>query len=189
MNGWERSGLKGELADDAASDQMFVDDSVQDLWRAVAVPDAVRVNHRDRALHADAQAPGFGAVDPPGGARETHRLEPALEVFPGAMSHFGGCAFRLGRIHAQENVPLRGADAEHVGSGGGAGVGGSGRKGVGLGHGGERPQEAWHWVEGDAKSRKPHAAGGRESAQVARLRFFLPQTAFPAFNPGANHHP
>ena len=43
--------------------QMFLDDALEDFRRAGVIPDAIRVNDRDRPAQADAQAVDLAAIN------------------------------------------------------------------------------------------------------------------------------
>ena len=68
--------------DGAAIDQMFLDDAFEHFRRARVVPDAFRIDHRDRAGGADLEAVRLGARDQGLRADETELFEAALEEFP-----------------------------------------------------------------------------------------------------------
>jgi hypothetical protein len=51
------------FTDDAAGNQMFLNDSLQHRWIALAVPSSLRVYDRNRPTFADAEAVGLRAKD------------------------------------------------------------------------------------------------------------------------------
>src|SRR5215469_10299665 len=61
---------EGEFGYYPALQQVFLDDSLQDLRSAGVVPDTFGIDDRDGALCADAQAVGFCAIDQRGWSDE-----------------------------------------------------------------------------------------------------------------------
>jgi hypothetical protein len=51
------------VTDDAAGDQMFLDDPLQNGRIALGIPDTLRIHDRNWTTFADAEAVGFGAKD------------------------------------------------------------------------------------------------------------------------------
>jgi hypothetical protein len=87
-----------------SANQMLLDDAFEDLWRAGPIPDAVRINDRDRTLSANLQAIGLGAIY----ATRTGQAQFSqafLEIIP----RLEACVFRraiwLGLVTAQEYMP------------------------------------------------------------------------------------
>ena len=76
------------------------------------IPDSIRVDHRHRAVCADAEAIGFAAVNQGFGTAEFELVQPVLEELPRRRSLFGSTAFGLGGCGAQEDVPLVGVQIE-----------------------------------------------------------------------------
>ena len=88
----------------ATADQVLLDDSLEHRWIASAVPRALRVDHGDRPLLADAQAVGLGAVDA-ALLREAELPEAPLEVVPGREPALLLAALGGGLVAAEEDVP------------------------------------------------------------------------------------
>src|SRR6185295_7931359 len=79
-----REGATGNqrVADDAAADEMFLDDPLEHRRVALAVPRAFGIDDRDRSAFANPQAVGLGAQDA-ALVDEAERLQPRLQVLPG----------------------------------------------------------------------------------------------------------
>jgi hypothetical protein len=54
----KRAGEEAQICDRAPGDEVLLDDAFESLRRAAPVPDALRVDDRDRPVGADAQAVG-----------------------------------------------------------------------------------------------------------------------------------
>lgn len=76
------------------------------------IPDSIRVDHRHRAVCADAEAIGFAAVNQDVRTAEFEFVQPILEELPGRSSLFGSAAFGLGGSGAQEDMPFVGVQIE-----------------------------------------------------------------------------
>ena len=99
------------VLDDAAADEMLLDDSLEDGRIALPVPGALRIHDRDRTAFADPEAIGLRPQDPaPLG--QTELLQPCLQVFPGCDAAILVAAFRLGLLAAEKNVPARHGHAD-----------------------------------------------------------------------------
>jgi hypothetical protein len=83
---------------------MFLNNAFQDLRRGGVIPRAFGIDHRDRALLADAQAIGLRAINAVLALRDPQFFEPAFEVLPGGDGFFLRRALRLGLIGAEENM-------------------------------------------------------------------------------------
>src|SRR5262245_5648138 len=102
------------FVDDAACDQVFLDDSFK-YWRiAVAIPGTFWVHHRDRSPFADAQAVRFRAKDAPL-LRELQLLQSPLQELPGGKAALFVAALRIRLIAAQKDVTPRDRYADCVG--------------------------------------------------------------------------
>ena len=71
-----------ELGDRSPANEMLLDDALQIGGCAFAIPDAVRINHRDRPSGADAQALRLGAQHAALPIGEVQFLQAALQIFP-----------------------------------------------------------------------------------------------------------
>ena len=101
-----------EIRDRPAFDQVLLNDALQVFGSAGMIPDSIRVDHRHRAVCADAEAIGFAAVNQGFGTAEFELVQPVLEELPRRRSLFGSTAFGLGGCGAQEDVPLVGVQIE-----------------------------------------------------------------------------
>jgi len=99
-------GVAGEeeVGDDAALEQVLLDDAFQDGGGAGVIPYTARIDDGYRAANADAQTVGFGAIDQGIRAGQIQFLEAALEEFPGFKAGFFGAALWLGLVGAKEDV-------------------------------------------------------------------------------------
>ena len=91
---------------DAAGDQMFLNDSLQHRWIALAVPGPFRVYNRNRPAFADAETVGFR---PKNAALfgELQLFEPSLQERPRGEPTLLLTAFRFGLIAAEKNMAPR----------------------------------------------------------------------------------
>lgn len=95
--------------DGRAAYQVFLQNPLEALCVDVAIPDAFGVNHEPRSAGADAEALGLCPHRAQGGF--THA---ALDVFP---DDFRVCGCAAVRPHAEEYMPLGGADGGFLESG------------------------------------------------------------------------
>jgi hypothetical protein len=109
-----RIGGESELGDNLAVEQVILDDALQDLWGARAVPDSFGIDESDRAVEADPQTIGFGAIDQGHGAGEAQFFEPSFQVLPGFKAGGFRSAFRFGLVGAQEDMAAVFLQAEGV---------------------------------------------------------------------------
>ena len=94
------------FGNDAAGDQMFLNDPLQHGRVALAVPRAFRVDDSNRTTFADAQAVGFGAKDA-ALLGEPQLLETPLQEIPRGNAAFLVTAFRFGLVAAEKNMASR----------------------------------------------------------------------------------
>ena len=99
--------------DDAARNQVVLDDALEHRRIAFAVPGAFGIDHGDRAAFADAQAVGLGAQDA-ALVREAELLQPALQELPGRQPALLLAALRRGLVAAEKDVPPRDGDADRA---------------------------------------------------------------------------
>lgn len=96
---------------------MLLNDFFQHLWRARVIPDAFRIDDRNRTVQTHAEAIRLGAENAGilGGGKAEF-FEPIFEKFPGgkAGSHRAALGVRL--ICAEEDVALDFPDAERGGT-------------------------------------------------------------------------
>ena len=96
---------------------MFLDDALENYRRAGVIPDAIRVNDRDRPAQADAQAVDLAAINERLRADEMELLEACLEEFPRSQRLLARRAFRLGLVRAEEDMTGLLREAERFGGG------------------------------------------------------------------------
>lgn len=97
---------KGIFLHDAAADEVFLNDALQDLRGAGVIPNGFRVNYGDGTFGADAEAVGFGAEYFGFGTNEVQFLQTLLEVFPRFIPFLAGTALGFALIGAEENVAM-----------------------------------------------------------------------------------
>src|SRR3977135_898963 len=104
------------IVDDAAGDQMFLDDPLEHRRIAVRVPRAFGIDDGDRAAFADAKTVRFR---PQNAALlgKTELLEPALEKVPRGQDAIFLAAFRVRLIAAEKDVATCGVDADALRAG------------------------------------------------------------------------
>ena len=99
------------IDDDAAADEMIVDDALEDRRIAAPIPRALGIDDRDRSTFADAQAIRLRAENA-ALLRQTEFLQPPLEKLPRGEPAFLLTAFRIGLIAAEKNVAPRNGHAD-----------------------------------------------------------------------------
>ena len=92
--------------DHAASDQVSLDDPLENRRVARAVPRPFRVDDGDRPAFADPQAVGLGAQHP-ALLGQPQLAQPALQIGPGGEAALAIAALRMGLVGAEQHVPLR----------------------------------------------------------------------------------
>jgi len=92
------------LDDDLPADQVFVDDALEHGRVTLAVPGALRVDHRDRSSLADAEAVGLGPQDS-ALFRQAEFLQAAFQIVPRGKAAILVAALRHRLIGAQKNMP------------------------------------------------------------------------------------
>ena len=100
--------------DDAAGNQVFLDDALEHGRIACAVPGAFGIDDRNRAALADAQAVGLGAQDA-ALVRQAELLQPPLQKVPRRQAAFLLAALRGRLVAAEKDVPPRDGDADRGG--------------------------------------------------------------------------
>src|SRR5438094_67296 len=93
-----------EFVDDAAVDQVLLDNPFQHDRRAGVVPHRFGIDDRNRSLSADPQAVCFRPIHQWFRSRELQFFEALFQVFPGFETFFFRRAFRFGLIGAKKNV-------------------------------------------------------------------------------------
>jgi uncharacterized protein len=100
----QRVGGDQVFFDDAAGDEMFLNDLLEDFRRATHVPSPFGIHDCDRASLADAKAIGFRPRDAARfGELELH--EPFLEILPGGETDLLVATFRFRLIAAKKDMP------------------------------------------------------------------------------------
>jgi hypothetical protein len=99
--------------DDAAFNQVVLDDALENRRVALAIPGAFRIDDRNRTALTDAQAVGLG----PQYAtliRETEFLQPPLQELPRGQAPLLVAALRRRLVAAEKDVPPRDGDADRA---------------------------------------------------------------------------
>src|SRR5258708_28963883 len=108
----EGVSCEAQILDDAATDEVFLDDAFCIVRRHTSIPCPFRIHDADGAAGAHAQALAPGPVAGPVGARDVELLHPPLEVLPRRISCFG---IHTIRPDAHEEMTLQLADAKRGG--------------------------------------------------------------------------
>src|SRR5579864_3775546 len=88
------------------ADQMLLNDPL-DYWRrAGMIPGAIRIDHGDGALLADAEAIGFGPVNATFAPGKSQFRQAQLQIIPGRATFLARRALRLRLVGAEEDVAL-----------------------------------------------------------------------------------
>src|SRR5436190_14193195 len=104
------------VMDGTSTDQVFLDDPLEERRIALSVPRAFWIDDRDRPAFADAEAVRLGAQDP-ALLGETQFLQPRLQVIPRGETALLLAALGLRLIAAEKDVPLRHRHANRAGHG------------------------------------------------------------------------
>src|SRR5436309_12570642 len=99
------------VLDDAAADEMLLDDALEHRRIALTVPSAFWVHHRDRSAFADPQAVRLRAQNP-ALLRQPELFEPSLQEVPRSQPAIFFAALRRRLIAAEEDVPPRHRNAD-----------------------------------------------------------------------------
>jgi hypothetical protein len=95
--------------DDAAGNQVVLDDALEDRRITFAVPGAFGIDHRNRTALANTQTVGLGAQDAaPVGQAEL--LQPPFQKVPCGQPAFLLAALRRRLVAAEKDVPPRDGD-------------------------------------------------------------------------------
>jgi hypothetical protein len=100
---------EGELLDNAARNYMFLDDALEALRIHAVVPDAFGIHHGDRAIFANAQTIGSGAVH---AIEQSEFAQASLEIVPGFDAFFARAAFGFRLVGAQQDMSARGRNLQ-----------------------------------------------------------------------------
>lgn len=92
---------KTEFLNDASRNEVFLDNPLQHVGRARVIPDALGINHCDRATCTHAKAVRFGPVN---GIGQAQFLKAAFEVVPGAQAKIELATLRVGLIRAKQDM-------------------------------------------------------------------------------------
>src|SRR6478736_9367062 len=84
----ERMGRENILGHGAASNQVLLDNALEDRWRYGVVPRAIRIDHRDGSVLADAQAVGFRPVNAVFALSQTGFDQALFKIVPGSQAIF-----------------------------------------------------------------------------------------------------
>src|SRR4030095_14973929 len=102
---------EGELGDRAAADQVLLDDALERIGCAAAVPRAVGGHQRDRAFATDPEAVRLRAVHAALGVGEAELAQALLQERPRCERIIGRCAVA---VRAEEDVPAVRANLERA---------------------------------------------------------------------------
>lgn len=91
--------------DGLAADEMLLDDFLKHLRGTGSIPNALGVNHRNRAIHAKPEAICLGPRNAPWSA-EPQFVQSPLKIVPRGQSLVSSAAFGLGLIGADKDMPL-----------------------------------------------------------------------------------
>lgn len=94
------------IVDDPATDEVFLDDTLEDIRCAGVVPGALRINYGDGATRADPKAIGLGAVHFRLCTNEAKLLQPGFQKRPGLEATATVAALGLRLVGAKEYVAL-----------------------------------------------------------------------------------
>src|SRR5688572_2747961 len=100
--------------DDAAFDEMLLNDPVQNFRRDGVIPGAFRVHDRNRAVLAHAQAVGLRPENARLAFGEAELFQAFLQVFPRFKPFVTRGALRFRRIRTKKNMPPDIGDLEFV---------------------------------------------------------------------------
>src|SRR5260370_9654488 len=95
-----------------ASDEVFLNDALDDRWRHRVIPRAIRVYDGNWSRFADAQAVRLSSIDTVLTLRQAEFHQPFLEVLPRSQAVFARGALGSGLIGAEKNVPAHMRDFE-----------------------------------------------------------------------------
>ena len=102
------------VADRLATDQMFLDDPLEDRRIALAVPGAFRIDNGNRSAFADPQAVGLGAENA-AVLGQPQLFEARLQKLPSDQAAMQVAALRLGLIAAEQDVAPRDGNTDVLG--------------------------------------------------------------------------
>src|SRR5215831_17392448 len=94
------------------TNEMFLDDALENGWGHGVIPNPVRVDNRNWALFADSQTIGFGAVDARIGFCQTKLFQTTFQILPRLKPDLLRCAFRRRLIGADEDMTTDIRDAQ-----------------------------------------------------------------------------
>ena len=95
---------KSEFLNGPAADQMFMDDAFQNYLCARMIPNAFRIDDRNRSADTNPETICFGAIDERFGADQIQFIQPAFQKFPGSKAFITRTAFWVSRIGAEKYV-------------------------------------------------------------------------------------
>ena len=88
------------------SDEMFLDDTFQNLRRTGVIPNPFGIDDSNGAVYTDPEAVGFGAENQRFRIGEAEFFQASFQKFPSGKALCFGAAFGVGLVCAQENMPL-----------------------------------------------------------------------------------
>jgi hypothetical protein len=104
---------ESKVFDDPPADQVFLDNSLERRRIRVAIPDALRIDQRNRSALAHAKAVGARAVD---AVEQPQFAQASFEIIPGFDSFLARAALGLGLIGAQKDVTPHGGQFQILGA-------------------------------------------------------------------------
>ncbi len=111
----ERVDAENKFLNRLSADQVFLNDALDHFRGDRMVPDAVGIDHRDRALFANLQAIGFRSIDAVVALVQPDLDQPLLQILPGRIGHLMWSALRFGLIRAKKDVALEMPDSKRAG--------------------------------------------------------------------------
>jgi hypothetical protein len=102
-----------ELLDDASTEEMLLDDSLEHRRITLSVPRAFWIDDGDRSAVTDAQAVHLAAKHA-AVLRQPELAESPFEELPGSEATGFLAAFRVGLVATEKNMPARDTDADDL---------------------------------------------------------------------------
>src|SRR5579872_373713 len=104
--GLQRIDCKHVFAYGLSADQVLLNNPLDYRRRTGMIPDAIRIDDRDRPLLTDAEAIRLGPVNAILALREPRFGQALLQMVPGGAALLAGRALRLRLVGAEEDVAL-----------------------------------------------------------------------------------
>src|SRR5579863_108666 len=107
---WKGPGGEDVFGDGPASDQVLLNDALDDVRGDRVIPGAFGIDNGDRAVLADPQAIGFGAVNAGTAVHQVQLRQSLLEIVPGSQAVFARRTVGIGLIGTKENMAADAGD-------------------------------------------------------------------------------